>query len=261
MNALTGWRVLIPRGGAWGDDLAERLRAVGAEPVMVPLIAFEEPADDAALGAALADLSAGRFDWLVVTSATTVEALVRHGATVPEGTRVAVVGGHTGQAARDAGLPVAFTPVEASARGLVLEWPGGPGERVLLPQSELADATLVEGLGALGAQVAQVTAYRTVPVAPAEGVAEEVARGAFQAVLVTAGSVAARVADVFPSIPESTALVAIGPRTAGEAATAGLRIAAVADGRSGAAMVDALAAVAAERGGPSTRSARSGDQA
>jgi uroporphyrinogen-III synthase len=246
---LAGWRVLIPRGGAWGEDLADRLRAVGADPVVSPLIAFEPPEDDAALATAVARLGEGAFDWLVITSATTVAALARHGIVVPPGTRVAVVGEHTARAAEAAGIPVDSVPSEASARGLVEEWPGADDARVLLPQSQLADATLLEGLSALGASVATVTAYRTVPVAPEAGLADEVARGGFQAILVTAGSVAARIADVFPVIDPRTALVAIGPRTAGEASSAGLTMTVVASGRSGEAMVAALTTLAeADRG-------------
>lgn len=248
--ALDGWRVLIPRGGTWGDDLAARLRAAGADPVVAPLIAFEPPEDPAPLAAAIARLGAGDYDWLVVTSATTAEALAEHGSTVPAGTRVAVVGEHTGRAVREAGLPIDLVPSDPSARGLVAAWTGAPGDRVLLPQSQLADATLVEGLGALGAHVDRVTAYRTVPVAPPTTLAQEVADGAFSAILVTAGSIAARIADEFWSIPADTAVIAIGPRTAGEAASAGLSVTLVADGRSGEAMVEALTALAEERRAP-----------
>jgi len=259
MTALAGWRVLVPRGGRWGRELADRLSALGAAPAIVPLIAFEPAEDESALGAAVARLAEGAYDWLVLTSATTVDALVRIGASVPAGTRVAVVGEHTAEAARDAGFPVDFLPTgDHSAQGLVAEWPvraperaqrvegrpvEGP-ERALLPQSQLADETLLEGLSALGLEVDRVTAYRTVPVEPAAGVAEEVAAGAFAAIVLTAGSVAARVADEFAPVPDTTRLVAIGPRTAAEAEAAGLAIAAVAPSRSGASIVDALVELA-----------------
>ncbi|MGH3703676.1 MAG: uroporphyrinogen-III synthase, partial [Agromyces sp.] len=35
---LAGWRVLVPRGGPWGDGVAAALRARGASPVVAPLI-------------------------------------------------------------------------------------------------------------------------------------------------------------------------------------------------------------------------------
>ncbi len=248
-RTLTGWRVLVPRGGRWGSELAGLLTDAGASASIVPLIAFEPPEDPTALDAAVVRLAAGDYDWLVITSATTVEALVRVGATVPTGTRVAVVGAHTAHAVRDTGFPVDFLPSgDHSARGLVTEWAdassgvirGGTAARALLPQSQLADETLLEGLSAHGLDVDRVTAYRTVAVAPDPRIAEDVAAGRFDAIVLTAGSVAARVADEFPELPADTRLVAIGPRTASEAEAAGLAIAAEADGRSGASIVDAL---------------------
>lgn len=241
---LAGWRVLIPRDGSWADEVAERLRTFGATPVIASLIAFRAPTDDAALRAAVARLGAGDYDWLVLTSSTTVDVLAALGATVPHGTRVAAVGARTGAAARAAGLPVDLVPSDHSAAGLVAEWPGEPGERVLLPQSALADETLPEGLGAEGVHVERVVAYGASAVPAPGGLAAEVAAGAFRAVLVTAGSVAARVADEFPEIPETTAIVCIGPRTAGEAEAAGLRVTAQAAERSADAMVDGLLRIA-----------------
>ena len=43
---LAGWRVLVPRGGPWGDGVAATLRSQGATPVVAPLINFA-PANDA----------------------------------------------------------------------------------------------------------------------------------------------------------------------------------------------------------------------
>ena len=37
---LSGWRVLVPRGGTWGDGVAATLRGFGAIPVIAPLINF-----------------------------------------------------------------------------------------------------------------------------------------------------------------------------------------------------------------------------
>ena len=61
---------------------------------------------------------------------------------------------------------------------------------------------------------------------------------------ITGGSIASRVADEFAPLPERTRVVCIGPRTAGEAATAGLVVAAVAVDRNAAALVDALRSLA-----------------
>ncbi len=61
---LKGWRVLVPRGGPWGDRVAYDLRAQGATPVVAPMINIAATQDAQALESALADLAAGSFDWL-----------------------------------------------------------------------------------------------------------------------------------------------------------------------------------------------------
>ena len=65
---LEGWRVLVPRGGSWGEGIAASLRAEGAVPVVAPLINFAPVSDAALLAQSIADLEAGMFDWLTITS-------------------------------------------------------------------------------------------------------------------------------------------------------------------------------------------------
>ena len=50
---LAGWRVLVPRGGKWGDGVAATLRGFGAIPVIAPLINFAGAEDPSALANAL----------------------------------------------------------------------------------------------------------------------------------------------------------------------------------------------------------------
>jgi len=107
--------VLVPRGGKWGDDVAATLRESGAIPVIAPLINFASADDAPALAEALDRLQAGAFDWVVVTSATTVDVLAGQEVRIPPGTRIAAVGETT--AAALAGITqhirigVAVTPV------------------------------------------------------------------------------------------------------------------------------------------------------
>ncbi|HZJ39593.1 MAG TPA: uroporphyrinogen-III synthase, partial [Demequina sp.] len=72
---LAGWRVLVPRGGPWGDQVAASLRAKGAVPIVAPMINFAATDDAPALNEALTRLAAGEFDWMTITSATTVDVL------------------------------------------------------------------------------------------------------------------------------------------------------------------------------------------
>ena len=107
---LAGWRVLVPRGGPWGDGVAASLRTLGAVPVVAPLIDFASTRDPDTLDEALAGLEAGEFDWLTVTSATTVDVLFAHGTRIPPTTRVAAVGETTAAALQAVGYRVDLVP-------------------------------------------------------------------------------------------------------------------------------------------------------
>ncbi|WP_104099935.1 uroporphyrinogen-III synthase [Cryobacterium sp. M96] len=249
---LTGWRVLVPRGGPWGDHVAADLRSKGAQPIVAPMINFA-PTDDApALEAALARLAAGDFDWMTVTSATTVDVLSSHRAVVAASTRIAAVGETTAAALIAAGYRVDIVPSEDnSARGLLEEWEtatsGQVPLRILTLRSEIAKPLLTEGLRRIGHDVESVVAYRTIGVPVDQRVVADVAAGTVQALLVTSGSVAQQVQDQLGPIPESTVVACIGPRTARDAAAIGLRVDVVADSPSAESLIQALVHVARSR--------------
>jgi len=241
VRPLLGWPVLVPRGGKWGDGVAAQLRALGASPVIAPLINFAGPLDPSALADEFRALEGGAYDWLVVTSATTVDVLVGHDVRVPPTVRIAAVGETTAQALQLAGFTVDFVPSDHSARGLVREWPTvGVHGAVLVPQSDIAEPTLVSGLGELGVNARYVSAYRTVGVAAPDNVVRDVAEGRIRALLVSSGSVARQIATQF-TVPESTVVVCIGPRTAFDARDAGLTVHRIAEERSTQSLVRALA--------------------
>lgn len=239
---LAGWRVLVPRGGTWGDDVAAMLRGLGGVPVIAPLINFASAEDPTPLANALHELSDGQYDWLVVTSATTVDVLSGQRVRVPQDTRIAAVGETTASALQAAGYRVDFVPgADNSARGLVKEWPASEIRgRVLIPQSDVAEPTLVAGLSRLGFAVEYVTAYRTVSVALAPGVLADLESGRIGGVLVTSGSVARSLASQLPALPAETVIACIGPRTAFDARAAGLAVHTIAEERTAESLIEAL---------------------
>ena len=239
---LAGWRVLVPRGGKWGDGVAATLRSFGAIPVIAPMINFASTDNEAALAGAFARLESGSFDWIVITSATTVDVLVSQQVTVPEKTRVAAVGETTAAALVLAGYRVDYVPeADNSARGLVKGWPDAAGSgRVLIPHSDIAEPTIVAGLATLGLDVEYVAAYRTVGVTVTEQVAGDVASGRVRAILVTSGSVARQIAEQLAPLPAETVVACIGPRTAFDARDAGLAVHLIAESRSADSLVEAL---------------------
>jgi len=242
-KALNGLRVLVPRGGNWGDSAAALLRGYSAIPVIAPLINFAPSENVPALANAFHELNDGQFDWLAVTSATTVDVMFASGVKIPENTKIAAVGETTAIALTLAGHRVDFVPeLDNSGRGLVKEWTDRtPGLRVLAPQSNLADTTLPEGLGALGLEVVSVSAYCTVGVPVADHVREDVASGRISAILISSGSVARQVAEQLAPLPETTIVACIGPRTAYDARAAGLTVHVIAEDRTSASLVETLA--------------------
>jgi len=242
IKPLLGWRVLVPRGGKWGDGVAAQLRMLGAAPVIAPLINFAPTEHPDQLAAELTALQSGAYGWLVVTSATTVDVLVGHGVHVPDTTRIAAVGETTAHALQLAGYSVDFVPSDHSARGLVREWPGAAGQAaVLVPHSEIAEPTLLSGLGERGFEARFVCAYRTVGVTAPAGVVADIAEGSIGALMVSSGSVARQIAEQFAPLPSSTVIVCIGPRTAFDARAAGLTVHRIAEERSTQSLVRALA--------------------
>ena len=249
---LRGWRVLVPRGGPWGHGVAAELRSRGASPVVAPSINFASTADEPALDEALQRLRSGEYDWMSVTSATTVDVLSAHRAEIPERTKVAAVGETTAAALNAAGYRVDFVPRrDNSAAGLLAEWndatDGAEGLTILALRSDIAKPVLTDGLRLAGHRVDAVVAYRTVGVPIAPEIVAEVSAGRFDAILVTSGSVAGQIAMQIGLVPSRTVLACIGPRTAIDAESAGLRVDLVARSRTSESMIATLEELASHR--------------
>lgn len=271
---LAGARVLITRSPERSLTLVDALQDAGASALLLPLIDFERAPDQHSLDVACDALSAAAFDWLVVTSATTVHVLTAKAAErglapaqwIPAATRIAAVGAATRRLLENQGLEVALAPGDdQSAAGLLAAWPGGDG-KILLPQADIASPRLAKGLSAAGNEVTAVTAYRTVdypaaaerrlaiPVEDGDAgrqppsyvllapgtAAAQVAAGRVDAVIAASPSAARRIHELFRL--GACRFVAIGRSTAEQAAALGMPVAAVAAEPSPEGLVAAVAA-------------------
>lgn len=220
---LAGRRVLVTRARHQAGKLSDGLRALGAEPVEVPILDIQPPESFEPLDTALRRLD--QYDWLIVTSANTVRALVERcaalGISPREGKlpQVAAVGAATSDAARDAGFDVALVPPKYVAESLVECLAGRVAQRrVLLARAEIARDVIPDALRASRATVDVVDAYRNVlpETAPAL-LRDAVFRGLHAATFTSSSSVthlaeaasAARLAFPFAGVPA----VSIGPVT------------------------------------------------
>ena len=111
-------RILVTRSPHQASELADALRALGAEPVLIPTIETVEPTSYAPLDEALARLDG--FDWLIFTSANAVEAFARRldGRALPVGLKIAAIGAATARALEAAGFGVDLVPALAVAESL-----------------------------------------------------------------------------------------------------------------------------------------------
>ncbi|NLA64633.1 MAG: uroporphyrinogen-III synthase [Leucobacter sp.] len=225
---LSGLRVLVPRGGAWGDLVATALRDQGASPVIAPLVDFAHTSEEDRLVEALEKLEAGYYDWMTATSATLVDVLAHHEVKIHERTRVAVVGEATERAFTDAGYQVSRTPSEEnnSTAGLLEVWPEidtGEVLKVLTLRSDVAKPVLTSGLIDRGHDVTQVVAFRTIGVPVSAHIKEDVESGRINALLVASARIGREVATQFATLPEDTIVACVGPHTHREAVAAGLQ--------------------------------------
>jgi uroporphyrinogen-III synthase len=166
---LAGLSIVNTRASHQAKPLTAELTAMGTTVLHYPAIRIGPPADLAPLDSALAALVQGEFDWLILTSTNTVEALAQRltagGTTNPLAVppvRVASIGPATAEAAAQRlGVQTALLPEKFVAESLASTLALQPGERVLLPQSSIARPFLAETFQASGADVTQVIAYRT----------------------------------------------------------------------------------------------------
>jgi uroporphyrinogen-III synthase len=219
---LAGRRVLITRAPHQASELAERLRGLGAETILIPTIEIVPPGSFAALDEALGGLES--FDWLVLTSANAVRAFgerVDELAVRVTPRRIAVVGPATARAVEAIGLRVDTMPkiytAEALAETLL---PEVRGRRMLLVLAEGAPQVLENALTAGGAQVMTAAAYANrIPDGSLAAMKELFEGGGtmLDAVTFTSASTAGHLVALLEAaglrLPESVARVSIGPVT------------------------------------------------
>jgi uroporphyrinogen-III synthase len=233
MSGLTGKRVVITRAEQQSADLAHALTEYGAMPLLYPCLAILPPDDPALLDDALRQLD--RFDWLLCTSANTVESVARRlqalGLSLPSGVRIGAVGAATARLAQDAlGRAPAALPEEHSAASLAAALPDVVGARVLLPLSALADDALARALAARGAAVSEIIAYRVGNGTGGVDLPRLLAASAVDAITLTSGSTVtnllARLAREGGDTAQlaEVAIACIGARTADAARHWGLRV-------------------------------------
>ncbi len=227
-RSLAGKVVLVTRPRDQSGSVVAALQRRGATAIVAPAIDLV-PARSAALTRALADLAAGRFAWITLTSRATVEMLASRLAPNDVRAKVAAIGEGTAEAFRDWArrapdlVPRIYT-TEALARAL----PKGEG-RVLCARADIAPEGLEDALAAKGWTPVRVDAYRTrmARTLPLEARAA-LREGRVDAVTFTSASTVRGFVHALGAVRGTPKVICIGPVTAKEARARGFRVSAVA---------------------------------
>jgi uroporphyrinogen III methyltransferase / synthase len=228
-RTLAGRTIIVTRPAEQAVPLARELERRGARVLVTPTIRLM-PARSAALTAALRELAAGRFDWISLTSAATVDVL-RDRLASPREVRaqVAAIGEGTAAAFRRwAGRDPDLQPTTFTTASLERSFPRGSG-RVLCARADIAPEGLEDALARKGWEAVRVEAYRTIFATSLPREARTaLRRGEVDAVTFTSASTVQGFVNALGAAKGIPKVVCIGPVTAAAARDAGIRPAAVA---------------------------------
>jgi len=220
---LAGKRVVVTRALEQSQSLVDALRDSGAEPILLPLVAFA-PADN------LAELdgclkNSARFDWVFFTSQNALRAVQQRCAELDlplsnifKDVKIAAVGPATAEALAASGLTVNFISRIHTSVALAEELSAAAQhKRVFLPRSDQANPDLIEVLNLHGWQVTPVVAYKTVSSnSDSSGALQSLLHGDADAILFFSPSAAHHLRDLlgpqrFCDLSHQSIFVAIGP--------------------------------------------------
>jgi uroporphyrinogen-III synthase len=166
-RSLAGKTVLITRGEQQAKEFAEKIEALGGQPISIPLISFQLPENREAVKVALSQLPS--YDWIIFTSQNGVEyffqLLQEENIAVSKMPQIAAVGEKTEQALKHRGVKVDLVPPEFVAESLAEAMKPfvNKGTKILFPRGNLARTVLRNELHKQGADVTDIIVYENIP--------------------------------------------------------------------------------------------------
>lgn len=229
---LFGRRIVVTRARAQASDLSLHLERLGAEVIQFPTILITDPEEPEPLRRAVRE--AGAFDWIVFTSVNGVQRFWSELRAAGEDTRklagvsLCAIGPATAAAIEAEGARADLMPEEFIAEAVVeaLVSTGDlQGRRILLPRAEQARSILPERLREHGAEVVEVTAYRTeLDGSGAPAVRARLEAGEVDLVTLTASSTARNFVSLVGTGLGGAGVASIGPITSATARELGLPV-------------------------------------
>ncbi len=225
---LHGRRLVVTRSLEQADDLAQQLAALGATPLICPVLTFAP----LPLPAWLTPAAVTAYTWVLFTSANAVRFFWGAGRELEAPLyaagrpQIASVGPATAEALQAVGVVPDWIPPVSTGEQLALTLPLTPGEkaRILLPRARAGRPEIVARLQQQGAEVDDVPLYETRPTQPTPAMAAQLAQG-FDMVIFTSPSTVHNFCAVYGGQPPSFITACLGPTTAAAAQRYGLTVA------------------------------------
>ena len=245
---LFGRRIVVTRASEQSADMAEHLRRLGADPILLPTIEIRPPDDYATLDRAITELET--FDWLIFTSRNGVsrfiERLDQSGRDLRavQG-KLAAIGPATAAALEELHLKVDVLPEQYVAESLLeaLDAESIKEKKILIPRAAEARDILPETLRERGADVVVAPAYQTVPAASSAAELRRILASDHKPdwITVTSSSTVKNLVEMAGvEALRPIKLASIGPITAKTARDFGLHVAAEADPHTVDALIEAM---------------------
>jgi len=230
---LFGKRILVTRTEHQANELSRLLLERGAVPIQMPVIRISPPQTWKELDRAIRNLR--NCDWIILTSVNAVEIFwkrlyalsldARHLA----GTRIGVIGSATARAIEQKGICPDYLPKIYTSQGFLagLSRKDVTGCKVLLPRADIAGNELTDGLTKLGAEVYEVTAYKTITSTKGTSQGKEMLlKGEIDVVIFTSASTVHSLLAILGQrwdVIKQAKLACIGPSTTAALAEKGLK--------------------------------------
>ena len=238
---LLGKTALVTRPKEQARELQEALEAQGATVALQPAIEILPPENWSDVDAALNLVADEKVDWTIFSSSNGVRFVCdRLTSAFPylakrfaDLTQIAAVGSGTANALRLYGLEAALVPSQFDADGLVDAFVDRLGALAGLTflsfRASRGRKTLSERLTALGANVLETTAYRSVDVkTPDPAILHALQSDNIDVAIASSSASARSLAEMFGAAAKKTRWVAISPLTADALRQNGLAVAAIA---------------------------------
>lgn len=212
MQPLKNIKILLPRPVGRSDEFSEKLKQLGATPIVFPLIDVNPINQDL-----LKSLhKEHKYDWIIFTSSVAVEFFFNSINAKEVTAKIAVVGTSTKKEVEKNGLQVSFTPSAATAKKLVKEIPLNKEEKVLIPRSKIAGKGVIDILQKRKVDVTEVATYNNTPVAYSKEEVEDLFAQNINVITFTSGSTVENFIQLLRKYKiklQGQHLVSIGPST------------------------------------------------